>query len=379
MSDAVEQAIVARVQRGDVRVPAWPRSAHRLQAVLSHPGASVADVVKVLRTDDVLAGTTLRLANSAFYARGAPVTSLAAAVARLGMKELHRLGVASAAQRAFGGPGPLAGLRQRAWRHALVEAAICEKLAQLAGTQDEEASFLGGLLHDIGRVLAIAALEQVGAPGDLEECWRIVDRLHVELGMVLAAKWKLPADIEMLIADHHVRSASDAELVLRRVQIADVISKMMETSPSISVEMLECVPDLDARHCAELAYALPRLPELIEAFSGETRHVTPAAAAPFVAADAPPARRLSICGGPVPLEVELLRAARETLAVRAEAAGKVNWLVQVKAGDLSFWANVTASSPGEGGGHEWTLKPFAMAPDAEKRWLAFAGGLSAAA
>ena len=53
-----------------------------------------------LRTDDVLAGTTLRLANSAFYARGSPVTSLAGAVSRLGMKELHRLGVASTAARA---------------------------------------------------------------------------------------------------------------------------------------------------------------------------------------------------------------------------------------------------------------------------------------
>jgi putative nucleotidyltransferase with HDIG domain len=379
MSDAVEQAIVARVQRGDIRVPAWPRSTHKLQTVLSNPAASVADVVKVLRSDDVLAGTTLRLANSAFYARGSAVTSLAAAVARLGMKELHRLGVASAAARVFAGPGPLAGLRQRAWRHALVEAAICEKLAQLAGTRDDEASFLGGLLHDIGRVLAIAALEQVGAPPDLEECWTLVDRLHVELGMVLAAKWKLPADIETLISDHHARTATDAEPVLKRVQIADAISKLMETSASVSAERLASIPELDPGCCAELAHALPRLPELIEAFSGEAGHSAPAVAAPFAPAAAPSARTLLICGGPVPIPVELMHTTHTSMRVRAASAGKVNWLVQVKAEDLSFWANVTASAPVLGGGHEWTLKPFAMAPDVEKRWLAFAGELSAAA
>ncbi len=366
MNATVEQAIVARVQKGDVRVPAFPKSARKLAEVLDRPDFSMEDIVKVLRSDDVLAATTLRMANSAFYARGSPTETVSAAVVRIGGKELHRLGVASGAARVFGSPGPFAGLRRRAWTQALLSAAICEQLATVAD-EPTEASFLAGLMHDIGRVLVIAVLEAVKTPMSDAEAWQYVERFHVELGMVLAARWKLPPSIETIISDHHARDAEPGEEVLRRVQASDTIVQMLEVEPTVTAERLGSVAMLSTAECRALAEAIPRMPEWMEAFSTEMPTDHAAVSVPLVPTTFTRPVEL-MAAGPVPVKGELLSGGPSELTVRTSAPGRANWLVQVKVEDLSFWANVRSTSPSAGGGHEWLMKPFALSPDVAAKW-----------
>ncbi len=376
MTESFDHQIVARVQRGDVRVPAYPPSAGKLQRVLGRPGYTIADVVNVLRTDDVLAATTLRLANSAYYARGEPSSTLSSAVVRIGSKQLHRLTMAAGTQRVFSSPGALAGLRRRAWRQSLVSAVVCETLAQEEGTAAEE-SFVAGLLHDIGRVLAIAVIEELGGTRE-DEVWPVVERFHVELGMVIAARWMLPAALEEIIADHHVRDAGPNDVVLRHVQAADQVVALLEAEPSVSAERLGSIALLSTRECALLATRIPLMPEFIEAFGINQGPESISVAVPLANRTATRPVKLK-AAGPDPIGAELVQGDATSLTVRAGSPGRPNWLVQVTVDDLSFWANVSASHPAPAGGFEWELKPFALAADVAAKWSAITASLAQAA
>lgn len=370
--DSFDQQLVARVQRGDVRVPAYPPSAGKLQRVLGREGYTVADVVNVLRTDDVLAATTLRLANSAYYARGEPSSTLSKAVVRIGSQQLHRLTVAAGTTRLFASPGPLSGLRRRAWRQSLLSAAVCETLAHAAGDAPEE-SFVAGLLHDIGRVLAIAVIEELGGTNE-EEVWPVVERFHVELGMVIAARWMLPAALEEVIADHHVRDAGPQDVVLRRVQAADQVVAVLEAEPSVTAERLGAIALLTTKECATLAASIPQLPEFIEAFGLNAGAET---AVQSVKSASRPVQLKA--AGPDPICAELVKGDATSLTVRAGSPGRPNWLVQVTVDELTFWANVSASRPAAEGGFEWELRPFALAADVAAKWSALTAALKRAA
>lgn len=380
MSSALEEAIVAKVHRGDVRIPAYPPAAGKLARVLQKPNFTIDDVVKVLRSDEVLAATALRLANSAYYSRGQTATTLSTAAVRIGSNQLHRLAVAAGTQRVFSSPGPLAALRRRAWRQSLMSAAICECLATQA-QQPAEDSFVAGLLHDIGRVLAIAVIEEVGNGIAEEEAWKLVERFHVELGMVIAARWMLPAAIEEVIADHHVRDALPAEAVLRRVQAADQVVQLLEAEPSVTPERLGAIGVLSTRECKALSDMIPTMPEFIEAFGINQPADVAAVAAAASSAQRVPSDAIAVelhSVGPSPIFGALTGGGPQSLSVAVAVPGRVNWLVQVKVEGLSFWANVKGSKATEVG-HEWDLKPFALTPELAHRWVALTEGFAKAA
>ncbi|MCA2980008.1 MAG: HDOD domain-containing protein, partial [Myxococcaceae bacterium] len=160
------------VRKDSIRVPPYPSTALKLQQVLGRPDFATADLVAAMRTDAVFTGNLLRLANSPFYRRGDPVTSLPVAVTRVGGKELSRLALAATVSSAAAGAGPLAEVRRHVWRQSLTSALVCEVLAPLDGGDAGEA-FVAGLLHDAGKLLVIGCLEDAlgKAPGTAAKPW----------------------------------------------------------------------------------------------------------------------------------------------------------------------------------------------------------------
>ena len=184
------QALDEAVSRGSVRVPPYPSTALQLQAVLAKENYGTAELVEAMRTDQVFTGNLLRLANSPMYRRGSDVANIAGAVLRVGARELTRLAMAAAVTQAASGNGMFA-LRRRVWRESLASAVICESLAS-HGVDPGEA-FVVGLLHDVGKLLALTTLEEVFARGAAprmsdEICWAEVERTHVALGSMLAQR-----------------------------------------------------------------------------------------------------------------------------------------------------------------------------------------------
>lgn len=376
-----EQAVVELVRQGKVRIPPMPEAAMRLAAELARSTWTVDDLVAVLKTDQVLAAGLLRLANASAYARGEPVTELSVAVVRIGAQDLHRLALTSGLQQLAVTNGPLVSLRRRAWRGALASAMVCERLAALANDKAEE-SYVAGLLHDIGRLLAITCLETVllahpeEQPRDEAEWWALVENLHVELGLVLVTHWRLPALFEQVISGHH-RAEAELTPLLRRVHAADIIVELLERKSHLTLVDLEHHTRLPHAECEALAALLPMIPEFTRAFSFGAKgpdvvsKVTPV---PIAAAPKPlevPVEISRLGGGPV--RCTLVAAQDSSLTVESPEPVSVGDLVAVQLMDeldFSFCAKVGSARRGPKG-YRAVLAPYALTRALHQRWVEF--------
>jgi HD-like signal output (HDOD) protein len=235
-AEALEQQVRERAVAGTVKIPPYPSIALRLQQIVDEGNFGLNDLARIVSADAVVTATVLRLANSGFYRGTARLTALPDAISRIGAQELCKVALAASLGNTIGAQGPLAGLRRTAWRQALGSALVSQVLSPMRrlGTQQ---AFLCGLLHDFGRVVAIASLEEVlasHAEGKLsEEDWTgIVDRLHVELGTLVSARWNLPDLLVEVIAGHHLPpAAGTSKAFIELVCSADEVVMLLEDCP----------------------------------------------------------------------------------------------------------------------------------------------------
>ncbi len=374
----LEGAVVRQVKAGTVALPPYPDAAMKVGQLLALPDWSVQALVDVLKNDAVLAGTLLRLANSAAHARGGVVTELSVAVVRLGAEELRSLALASGVGQLASVRGPLASLRRRAWHEAIVCARICEELACVARASREE-SFLAGLLHDIGRLLAIGCFEAELAahpaePARTEEAWwALVEQFHLELGLVLAAQWQLPELFERVIAEHH-EMRGDAGALVQRVKAADTIVGLMQAQVHLTAAELQLHVGLSTTEAEWVGSRLPQIPDFVMALAPPPVGADAASKVAAAPAAAPPripaSSRVEVLGASRgPLSCVVVGAARNELIVSSPEPLRENLLVKVVFDRLEFSARVKACV-GQLASTA-TLAPFALPIEMFKKWKAF--------
>jgi HD-like signal output (HDOD) protein len=401
MLQQIESRIVELIASDRVKVPPYPAVASRLSQLISTPDFDLRDVVKLLSSDQALAAAMLRYANSAVFPASRPVVSLHAAVSRIGSSDLIKLVYASSLGLHADAPGPLSELRRVAWRQALVSALVCQQLAPRRRLETGEA-FVCGLLHDFGRVVAISCLERLVAEGQhdqpcsYEEWFEVVERFHIELGMVMAAKWNLPPVIVEAISAHHQPAPGTiVELVALSDRIVDYLEQVTHVAPA-ALDRIPQLGDRDER--AFIAELLPRLPSIVAAFTDLPVFFPPATPTPRpTPVPSLVERRASTLRAPLhplaarvvcqrvgaPLELEELAIAKNGLAARATEALPVNRLVNLALEvegapePLSIWAKVSACQP-DGDRHRLELQPFALRGELQAQWDALFLAASAA-
>jgi len=194
------------------------------------------DVLTVAGEDPGLALRVIRTANSPMSAPRSPITSIDAAVARLGANHIADLVTTVAIARVF---VPRTLGETELWLHAIEVATACRALVEhlhVDGVTPEHA-YLAGLLHDIGRfILFDQAPQFIQAVDDL--AWTTPDELiqaeqqicgidHAKLGGRVCAHWDVPEPILTIVQDHH-RQLGDvshsAKVLLATVKTADWLS-----------------------------------------------------------------------------------------------------------------------------------------------------------
>ncbi len=215
-------ALVAQVGR----LPPLPQAVLALQHTLSDEAASIDRCAAQIRQDPALASRLLRLANSAFYGVPGRVASLDDAVRLIGLRSLRMLAMTAAVSLQFPAPREDVLLLSDFWRHALATAFLAQALASTAG-RPPEAAYVGGLLHDIGRLaLAVAQPERArDAFGSPEHERARLGFDHAELGAAVARHWRLPDEMVAMIAEHHAPTSAGREASLVDcVHVADALS-----------------------------------------------------------------------------------------------------------------------------------------------------------
>jgi putative nucleotidyltransferase with HDIG domain len=180
-------------------LPVLPDTAIKLVELTRRSDSEVMHVVRLMEQDPLIAAKVLAVAQSAFFSRGARVTSLRDAVTRLGMEELGLLFFEiTASVRIFRAPGFdrfMGSLR----RHSSMTAQLARLVCRQTSVMDEYA-FMCALLHDVGMAAGAAV---VGKDVPAEIAWPAIQEVHGEIGGLLTLAWKLPPDVTVVVQNHH--------------------------------------------------------------------------------------------------------------------------------------------------------------------------------
>lgn len=307
--------MVTLIKSKSVELPTYPGVALELQRLISSGNYGLGDLARLVEADQALATELIRMANSAFYVGSDPITTLPQAITRVGANSLSNIALAGTLSVKTSMEGPLVALRKETWRRSLMSALLCRELAPRRRVAPGEA-FLAGLLHDFGETLAYAAFEIAlelhpgTAPQEATDWAAEAKRYHVELGMTLAAEWKLPEFVAAVVARHHdAEPSGEFSVLIRLVALSDAVIARLEASASLDAVRVDNLPGVVASEVEPLRAALLKIPAFLEAF-GETPRSAHKAAAPSLVAPAP--------------ESPGMRAVDFALAVTTRA-GKLNY------------------------------------------------------
>jgi HD-like signal output (HDOD) protein len=193
---------------------AFPSVAVEVLDLLEQPDPELSQLLLLLGRDPAITARVLRVANSAFYARGREAQDLRAAILRLGIRTAGEIAVAVASHSLF-------DLELRAeqemfmvrlmdlYHDALATGFGASTVAFRARAGEPNQAFLGGLFHEIGHSLAIRALAALMVQGRLapDQPREVLDEVllavHLELGAAAVQLWGLPAYLQPICARHH--------------------------------------------------------------------------------------------------------------------------------------------------------------------------------
>ncbi|MEO7425401.1 MAG: HDOD domain-containing protein [Fibrobacteria bacterium] len=211
-------------------VPKNPLLIRQTLDVLRDPDCSAADLARILEKDPAVSSKVLKSANSAFFGTPKSITSLKAAIVRMGNHNVAKIAL-SASLGASGG-----GHWNDFWRHSISVAMLSRHIAHFTGVytkQEEEELFSMGLLHDLGAMVEMDSGEfaRVGSmlktgPVTLSEAENLVFGFdHGRIGRLVAERWNFPADLVDAIAWHHQPEASkDFYRKVIVIHLADLVS-----------------------------------------------------------------------------------------------------------------------------------------------------------
>lgn len=237
--------------RHETELTSFPDIFFRIKEVLEDDSASADRIAKVVSTDMSLAAKLLKLVNSPLYGFPQAIDSISRAVALVGAKELSTLALGISAINYFKDiPAELMDM-ETFWRHSIT-CGIFAKL--LAGTQtglSPERFFIGGLLHDVGRLIMFKKLPYASTEAMLfarensipltEAEMSVMGFIHTDVSTPLLEAWKFPEGLSNMINYHHSPMEFPNPLEPTIIHVADNLTNAVE----IALSGMYVMPGLD--------------------------------------------------------------------------------------------------------------------------------------
>lgn len=208
--ELIKTRIIGNMQN----IKSFPQFVLETMRKLNDPGSNAADVAKSLARDEGLVLRILKLANSAAYGMARKISNISEAIALLGYKSVSNIVLAATVYSAMDkGLSGYALDRGELWRHSLMVAYTSRHLAQITDKVSSEDAYVGGLLHDIGKVILndyvrfgygiiVKMVEEKHIPFTEAE-WKVLGFDHAEIGDILVGKWDMPEAYRIAVAYHH--------------------------------------------------------------------------------------------------------------------------------------------------------------------------------
>jgi len=210
-------------------VPAMPNVIMHALNVVRDPESGAKELAKIISYDQSLSTKVLTLVNSAYYGFSQQITSIARAIAMIGMSKTKNIIVTVAMK-----PMLISHGGKELWKHSIITAVGCEHLAKYLKVMDPDEAFVIGFLHDLGKLVLNLKdpklFEQVLATDQTNSSILEIERIyfgtdHCQMGSLLAKRWQLPLLVNNAIKYHHTPNASSMPIPCSLVYLIDALVK----------------------------------------------------------------------------------------------------------------------------------------------------------
>ncbi len=226
-------------------LPVWNQVSVQLQQLCAQDDFNAAEVERLVTSDAALAAEVLRSANSPFFGGLTTIGTIRGAIVRLGMDQVKRLAFMAAQRDQYCARDPqLMKMLQTLWRHAGAAAMAAQWLAgRLRLRHLQEECFLGGLLHDIGQLLILRAIDELGRsqsfPISLSLVGEVLRTAHSQMGYNLLCRWNIPETYCRIAKLHHALKIDATDVALVVVRLANEANRKagtgLDPDPSLAL------------------------------------------------------------------------------------------------------------------------------------------------
>jgi len=227
----------------------------QINEALNNPKSSASHIAAIISKDTSLSAKLLKMVNSSFYGLPKQIHSLSRAVTILGSNELLTLAVGISVIKLFKDiPAEFIDMESFC-KHSVV----CGILAGLIAAQtnqnlSEGRFFVGGLLHDIGRLFMLTNYSQMAQEALVKSRHQKADLVpiesklwgfnHATIAGELFRIWKFPATLEDLVRYHHNPLASPSPIEPGIIHLSDIIAHSLDMGESGNWFVPALVPEI---------------------------------------------------------------------------------------------------------------------------------------
>lgn len=203
------------VEKAMVDLPALPTVVLQVVQATEKDTATTTEIEGMLTADAAITTKLLKVVNSAYFGLPRQIVNVNQTIAILGMHQVRNLVMSIGVLNALSSPSPrILEIQKAFWQHSFASATCAESIAKSKGLprKDIESIFIGGLLHDVGRLFLFTLFnlpyqevlkESINRKEAIESVEsRILGVTHAQLGGILAEKWNFPQPLIEMIQGH---------------------------------------------------------------------------------------------------------------------------------------------------------------------------------
>jgi len=249
LGDAIASLVRDHALRHLPEPTAFPPIAAR---ALSRRTVSFEEAVELGQDDIAIGVALLKAANSPLFYGCEALDDVGRAVLRLGARSASQIVTGVATRALFGDARDeyalFAPRFNRLFLYAMTTAMVAERLVRRVAPNgslaQDQLAFSSGLFHDIGKMVALRAIASLALRGAIAApaepvVVRVLERVHVELGAALHARWSLSDELLYVCACHHVPELplTRETLVLHVIRVVSGLNALRQ-EPTLHLPLL---------------------------------------------------------------------------------------------------------------------------------------------
>jgi HD-like signal output (HDOD) protein len=207
--NAAVAELSADITNNKLDLPSSPDIIVKVRALAHNDKSSNEDLVNLVKHDPNISGRIIKIANSALFGSRIHVSSVQAAVTRLGFTRIQYLitGLVIAQNFMNAKSRGLESYFNEIWQQSNMISALCYVIASQKTDIDPEQALLAGMVHNIGVLPIVLRLKKIPAFTDQPKLLihitnQVVPKLYQKAGKMILDKWNFSPVIASVVMTH---------------------------------------------------------------------------------------------------------------------------------------------------------------------------------